>query len=115
MNHAVLIEDSPFIRMQWEFVGGKSGVQIATFGGLKDFLSCTQKPQVSTPIFIDYELGNEHNGLEVAQMLSRLGYKSLYLCTCHSEESISPPAEIIKGVVGKEPPAWLLANGGNTP
>lgn len=61
------------------------------------------------PIFVDVELGGAVNGIDVARQLSSQGMTQIFLATAHRTNDIDE-LPFLKGIVGKEPPEWLISN-----
>ena len=54
-------------------------------------------------IYIDFNLGDELTGTELAKELHSRGFHNLYLCTGYEKNDFQP-MNYIKDIVGKEPP-----------
>lgn len=109
MWHCVLIDDDFFIREAWTDILNSAGLNILTccsFDELKE--SLVELPQ-DTPIFLDSDISPFERGEDVAQELAGLGYCELYLSTGYDAEFFDS-LTCIKGVLGKEPPEWLLTD-----
>lgn len=78
LKEIILIDDSPLVRDAWTTMAKKSGLGIKTFSRFKDFK--TDIIPKTTPIFVDYELGEE-NGLDVIQRLIQNGFSNVLLAT----------------------------------
>ncbi len=70
----------------------------------EDLLANLGAVNPSTPVYIDLRLANaQMQGLELAEVLHRRGFRDLYLSTGISSDECPVP-DIIKGVRGKNPP-----------
>jgi two-component sensor histidine kinase/FixJ family two-component response regulator len=93
----VLIDDDELMRDGWKMLGANRGITVHTCSNLQELPKVTK----DTPIYIDYELEQNLNGIEVAKILFEQGYTQLYLCTGHSDFKISD-YPFLKAVVGKD-------------
>jgi hypothetical protein len=71
----------------------------------ENFLKLNKK----TLFFIDQELGvNNLTGVEIIEILFKLGFRNLYLSTSYESSMFNNPK--IKGVICKRPPSFFLKN-----
>ncbi|MFC1522858.1 sensor histidine kinase [Elusimicrobiota bacterium] len=106
-SHAVLIDDDPLVHMVWKMAAQEKGMDLKAFKDPKDFMKLLDKvgSDLSTPIYLDSELGEGVKGEDIAKELHDKGFTNLYLETGHPPEAFAH-ATWIKKVVGKEPP-WV--------
>jgi CheY-like chemotaxis protein len=99
MQTMVLIDNDDLICEGWKIIGAKNGIAVKTYSMLQDLPDL----DFDTPIYIDYELEQTMNGIEVAQSLSKKGYTQLYLCTGHNDLKLSD-YPFLRAIVGKDFP-----------
>jgi len=97
---AVLIDDDALIHMTWQIVAKEKNKTVKLFKTEAEFLAVASRLETSTPIYVDVNLAQGVNGIEVAERLYKLGFLKLYLATGYSE--IDKP-DFITAVVGKDP------------
>ncbi|MBL7663564.1 MAG: HAMP domain-containing histidine kinase [Bacteriovoracaceae bacterium] len=100
----LLLDDEEINHLNWRIEAERKGVEIlscyTSFEFFKLLLSIQNK---NTPIYIDYELSEKTNGVEVAQKAADLGFQNIILTTGQEQNSISLPSYIQK-IQGKEFP-----------
>jgi hypothetical protein len=108
---AILIDDNPWVRDLWEDRGRQFGKIIRTFATYMDFVPVAAHMDRRTPIFVDLRFGGENDwtGRKIIRRLKGLGFNSLFLATAFRLDE-SPEQIGVRGVVGKEPPTWLVAD-----
>jgi signal transduction histidine kinase len=105
MLDAVLIDDDSLTRKVWEVSARKSAKRILSFDGFSTFTTMADTIHLSTPIYIDDDLGEGLRGYDLSAELAALGFANVYLATGRSPEDF-PPTPNIRGVIGKSPP-WM--------
>jgi signal transduction histidine kinase len=100
---AVLLDDSPLVRLNWEVAAESKGKKLAAFTKPADFLAAAANLPKETAIYLDSDLGDNVEGEAIAKDLHGRGFSNLYLATGHAPDSL-PAMPWIKQVVGKEPP-----------
>lgn len=104
---AILIDDNPWIRSEWQDSGHKYAKQFVVIATRAELEHTLLRCPSHVPIFIDVELGEGESGVDLAADLARQGWTHLFLSTAHpADDFLSLP--YIKGVVDKRPPTWLL-------
>ncbi|MBI4405619.1 MAG: hypothetical protein HY537_15770 [Deltaproteobacteria bacterium] len=104
---AILIDDDVWIREAWKLKARERGRVIHVYATPDEFLQDVSGISNETPIFIDSNLGDGIRGEKLAEDLDNKGYHNIYLATGDEPDDF-PPMAFIKGIVGKEPPAWLF-------
>lgn len=97
---AVLIDNDDLIHMTWQLVAKAKNKTIKLFKTEAEFLTIVNEIDPSTNIYIDVQLAENVNGIEVAKRIYELGFFKLYLTTGYTE--IQKPI-FIEAVVGKDP------------
>ena len=108
---AILIDDDPWVRAEWAEKCKKNGKNIIAAASLEDLRGMTKgltSIPKQTSVFVDVQLGNDENGVEMARKLAAQGWTNLWLSTAHDGCAFDSLA-FIRGTIGKDPPAWLLA------
>ena len=100
---AALIDDDPLARATWTIAASRAGKRLAVFTSVRDFLSA--RIDLSTPVYIDADLGDGIDGALEAKRLHERGYTELYLATGHPASKF-PDQGHLKGIQGKAPP-WI--------
>lgn len=103
----ILLDDDVWVREAWELAASQMGVPIKTFAGTEVFFAQVRNLDRSTRFFLDVDLEEENDGVEVAKKLILLGYSEIYFSTGHDTVHIEK-LEGVKGVIGKDFPDWLV-------
>jgi signal transduction histidine kinase/FixJ family two-component response regulator len=98
----VLIDNDELICEGWKIIGAKKNIDVQTYSNLEALPPLAKQ----TLIFIDYELEQSKNGIEVAKILYDMGYREIYLCTGHGDIMLSD-YPFLRGIVGKDFPAII--------
>lgn len=98
----VLIDDDVLVRQAWKMAGARRGRKVYAYSNLAEFTEAAPSLPKNLPIYIDLDLGEAQNGIEVARRLHAQGYLALYLATGHVDTDVSA-YRWIRGVVGKAP------------
>lgn len=99
---AVLIDDCPMVRQSWSVFFRKRGKLLCAFASASEFDAVRGNFHKTTPLYIDLDLGNGENGLNVSSAYFELGFKNIYLATGH--QLIESMPSYLSGVIGKIPP-----------
>ncbi len=105
---AILIDDDPWVRSDWQDLGAKHSKNILVVGSLEELMPYLAAVRRDTPIFIDVELGGDLSGINVAHQLCSQGMTQLFLATAHRTIDVDE-LPFLRGIVGKEPPSWLIS------
>jgi len=97
---AILIDDDALIHMTWQIVAKEKNKTVKLLKTEAEFLALASEIDPVTSIYIDVNLAQNVNGVDVAKRIYDLGFLNLYLATGYSE--IEKPS-FIKAVVGKDP------------
>lgn len=100
---AVLVDDDVLALMAWEIAAESKGLRCLALKSRAELLANVEQLPKHTPIYLDSELGDEVQGMDLARELHARGFFDLYLATGHAPESF-PRIAFLKGIVGKEPP-----------
>ncbi|MFZ4402973.1 MAG: sensor histidine kinase [Pseudobdellovibrionaceae bacterium] len=100
---AILIDDDPLMKLTWEFSAKENGASIRVFDSQSAFLEGSKDIDLTTPIYVDVNLGHGIKGTDVALKLSEIGFKMLYLTTGYEAASLGNIPSCILEVRGKDP------------
>lgn len=106
---AILLDDNPWVCAEWQTKGQQHAKSILALGDMAALDSILPTLTRTTPLFLDVELGNGVSGVEIAHHLKALGFNNIFLTTAHAPGAFSD-LPFIKGVLGKDPPAWLFTS-----
>lgn len=98
----VLIDDESLNHMTWSLYAKENNKSIKTFSKMADFIFEAAKIDLASPIYIDSNLGAEGRGEFLAEAVSNLKFKTIYIATGYEPNSVRAPA-CVTGVVGKDP------------
>lgn len=99
-KNAVLLDNDPLILQTWARSAEKAGIKLSTFATEADLFFALSTFPTSTPIYLDLNLGSDHDGIQIATRLHELGYGNLFLAT--GAEARGIPTWLKR--VGKRPP-----------
>jgi hypothetical protein len=100
---AVLIDDDPLVRRNWELSAAKAGVRIKTFSSAAEFMISAADLDRSTAVYVDSWLGNEEHGVEESKRIFDMGFRDIYLATGDVRAGAGASGHL-KGTIGKTPP-----------
>lgn len=100
---AVLIDDDILVRMTWKFSANKLGKAVDLFTTPEEFFPLMDQYDLTTPIYVDAQLGAGISGEDVALQIHHSGFVSVFLCTGYPQENFAH-LTWLRGVVGKAPP-----------
>lgn len=101
----IVIDDDKLIHMSWELMAEKHGKKLRLFFNANDFLTESAQFNLTTPIYIDSNLGDGIKGEEQAKIIHVKGFNNIYLMTGYSGQYFES-MPWIKQIIGKDPP-WL--------
>jgi|GEM_PF-2958399 len=97
-----LVDDDPWVLESWKQAFSDSGLaSLSVFSTGEDMIKWAKKASTSTRCFIDYYIGEE-SGLEVARILSEMGFTDVWITTSLPVTSVQIPP-FVSGVIGKTP------------
>lgn len=96
----ILLDDDSIIRDSWLLEAEAAGLRLLALSN--DELLDEYLLDPTTPIFIDYELGNERSGLEVAKELKNRGHSQIVLISGYE----SLPTKIPNYISATRGKAW---------
>lgn len=102
-SEAVLIDDDTLVHLAWQIAARQSKKQLRVFKNPDEFLLNADQIELSTPIFIDSNLGGGHKGEDFAKQIYSAGFMSIFLSTGADPKSFSG-MPWIKKIIGKDPP-----------
>ena len=102
---AVLIDDDHLVRMTWERAAEIQVKRFRAFSSPAEFLNLVSEFDLTTPIYVDSNLGDGVKGEEFARVIRQRGFTELYLATGY-ERNQFPKMPWLRGIVGKNPP-WM--------
>lgn len=97
----VLIDDDELIQAAWKMTAREKGHQLICFRNVEEFKNGSISKH--TPIYIDFHIGDNVTGLDVAGKLHQLGFEKLHITTGSSSSQVLD-SPIIKSVVTKDYP-----------
>lgn len=100
---AILIDDDALSRMNWTLAARGAGKKLRAFSTAADFLKESGSIDLSTPVYVDAELGDGVKGDIESLKFHALGFSEIYLATGHEPEKFAGLSHL-RGVLGKEPP-----------
>jgi signal transduction histidine kinase len=106
----VLLEDDDFVREAWEFEAKHQGTELFATAHPRDLLTALHEFPVTTPIFIDSELGYGIKGEVFAKKLHELGFTKLIMTTGHAASHFQD-YPFLHAVIKKEPPVFADYSG----
>ena len=99
----VHLDDSSLLRKDWRHQAKEAGIEILSFENSEELFDNLTLVPKHTQFFIDKNLNEDINGLEVCKELFKLNYDQLFISTAESDiDLIVHP--FVKGVVGKKFP-----------
>lgn len=104
---AILIDDDILVRMAWAERFSASGKKLEAFESFLRFNERASEVPKTVPIFVDASLSEGERGEDVTLKLSSSGFKRLFLATGYPASEFEH-VTWVEGVVGKEPPSWVL-------
>lgn len=99
----IMIDDNINLSMAWEMAAEENGVSIKTYNNPNDFMTDAGMFDKSIKIYIDINLINEINGIELSRWAYKEGFENLYLITGDRSGDF-PEMPWIKEILGKMPP-----------
>ncbi len=103
-------DDVQIIHALWSLAAKSKGLNIMMFATPEEFVSASDKIDRHTPIYVDVSLGNNVNGLDVANTIHNLGFENINLATGYESTSLKAP-NFIRHIVGKDFPDLFRACG----
>lgn len=99
----VLIDDDSLVRLTWNAIAKRKGLNLEVFHTLEEFLDSASELNRAVPIYIDSHLGGGLRGEAIARSIHELGFSTIVLTTGRTfvERDRYP---WIQEVMGKEPP-----------
>jgi signal transduction histidine kinase/FixJ family two-component response regulator len=97
----VLIDDDMFTRLSWQVQGKQKGILVHCFGSVQEFMDSKLELDLSTPFYVDCDLGAGLRGEVLSEEIYKLGFTELNLATGSHPDEINVP-HWIKQVRGKE-------------
>lgn len=106
----ILLDDDSIIRDSWLLEAEAAGLRLLALSN--DELIDEYLLDPTTPIFIDFELGNEKSGLEVANELKNRGHAQIVLISGYETLPTKTP-NYISATRGKAWPTDLIVTSTN--
>ena len=91
--------------MNWKLAAKTAGAELKAFNTPQEFATTAETFPRDIPIYIDYELGSDITGEDIARDLRGKGFTDLPLATCHAPDKFKHLPWL--KVAGKEPPPGL--------
>lgn len=99
---AVLLDDDMLVHMNWKLAAKAAGVELKAYKAREDFFAGAEDLPKETPLYIDYDLGNDLKGEDIAKELHEKGFTAITMATGHGPGKFSHLPWL--KVSGKEPP-----------
>lgn len=99
----VHLDDSSLLRKSWLAQAKKSGTEILSFENPEKLFDNLSSIPKETKFFIDKNLSENTNGLQVCKKLFGLNYHQLFISTAETDIDLSE-YRFIKGIIGKKFP-----------
>lgn len=96
----VLIDDDKLIHFSWKRAARSQGISLHTFYSIEEFLSESQNIALSTPIYLDSNLGDGIKGEIDGEAIHQKGYSEIFLATGYEACDLAIP-HWIKSCHGK--------------
>ena len=106
-NYFVHLDDSRLLRKAWIANARDMGVEILSFGSSANLFDNLARIAKETRFFIDKNLNENIDGLEVAKKLFELDYRQIFLST--ADDVNLKDYDFIKNVVRKDYPSNLIS------
>lgn len=100
--HAVILDDDDLVHMTWKFAAKEKGKSILCLSKPSEFFVRANEIHRATPLFIDLNLGDGLNGLNVGHQIAELGFSNIRLATGVDPSAVTLPP-FVRDVVGKNP------------
>ncbi len=105
---AVLLDDDELVRAAWISVARRASKVLEVYSDPSEMLSQASSLSLSTPIYVDSNLGEGVYGERIAEELFQRGFLNIYIATGYESDRFAAMS-FLKGIIGKEPPAdWCL-------
>lgn len=99
----ILIDDDELIHKIWTSAAEKKDESLTCYSDPDELMKNLDQIPKETIFYIDYLLGENISGEDVAKTLFESGYSNLYLATGYDPDQLEK-IKFIKGVLGKKPP-----------
>lgn len=100
--HHVLLDNDELVKLTWENFYKKRNLHLDIYSDFAALLLNLDNYPINTKFFIDYNLNDKLNGLDVVNFLYDKGYREFYLVTGVEKEKFDGDNRI-KGVSDKKP------------
>lgn len=107
VDSCVLVDDDVFVREEWASACKKGAIHLRAYADGPSLLADLANLPANTTFFLDSQLGGDLLGEDLAKKLGEAGFHRLFMATSHDAERFSGRS-YVRGVVGKEAPAWLF-------
>lgn len=109
---AVLLDNDVLVQETWAMWAKRAGISLVTFSSEEELFEGIGGIPKIADFYIDYELENRRNGVEVAKELFHAGFKNITLVTGHRVGKLEVTPWTI-AVTGKHCPWKIQTNAGN--
>ena len=93
---AFFLDNDALVRQTWKRAAEKDGVEIEVFADWRSLLQSIEGASKDVPVYLDFNLESDLNGMQVAEKLYAMGFRNLALAT---------------GARINDAPAWLRVVG----
>lgn len=104
----VLVDDDVFVREAWELAAEAQGVDLCTYSTAGQLWEQLGDFTHDSEFFVDHDLNDSTNGLEVAARIFKKGYHRIHLATGHDRVEFLN-REFLVSIRGKNPPVFSEA------
>ena len=99
----ILVDDNENLTMAWEMEAANKGVNLAIYQTPQQFIEAVGYFDKSTSIYIDVDLSDEMNGVELSKWAYNKGFHNLYLITGSNDRDFYN-LDWVKDIYDKNPP-----------
>jgi hypothetical protein len=99
----IMVDDNVNLSMAWEMDAENNDIKLTTYNHPSDFINNIGNFSSDVNIYIDVNLSEEMNGVELSEWAHKKGFKNLYLITGEDPKQFET-ITWIKAVYGKNPP-----------
>lgn len=98
----ILIENEEMHRLTWLLWARKKNYAIQTFSSVQDFFLRAAHIEKTTPVFIDFNLGDGNIASDHLPQIRQMGFSDLVIVTSHRDLK-KEEFEGVRAIIGKDP------------
>ncbi len=107
VREIVHLDDDPLMRMIWKKEAKNQCVRIKSFSNSSDLRKHLGEIDKRTPLYIDQNLGENTEGIDIAKDLAEQGFFNIFISSGREHEEFHN-ISFVKKSVGKSPPTNLI-------